>query len=96
MSAALLKEDENQKQRPMFFVSKSMSEAETRYTLLEQATLALQAHLIIVLTNVPLRRTIHKCDLSGRMAWWAIELSEFGIQYKLLFGVEGADTSRFF
>ena len=29
------KEDENQKQRLVFFVSKSLSEAETRYTRLE-------------------------------------------------------------
>ena len=73
----------------MFFVSKSMSEAETRYTLLEQAALALQVHLIIVLTKVPLRGPIHKPDLSGRMAWWAIELSEFDIQYKLHLELKG-------
>ena len=35
-----------------------------------------------MLTDLPLRNTIHKPDLSGRMARWAIELSEFGIQYK--------------
>ena len=35
MSAALFKEDENWKQRPIFFVSKSLSEAEARYTHLE-------------------------------------------------------------
>ena len=41
-----------------------------------------QAHPIVVLTDLPLRSTIHRNDLSGRMAWWQIELSEFGIQYK--------------
>ena len=35
-----------------------------------------------MLTDLPLRSTIHKPDLSGRMARWEIELSEFGIQYK--------------
>ena len=35
VSVALFKEDENLKQRPVFFVSKSLSEAETRYTRLE-------------------------------------------------------------
>ena len=65
VSEALFKEYENRKQRPVFFVSKSLSEAKTRYTRLEQAALALrvvvknlcpyfQAHLIIVLTNLPL------------------------------------------
>ena len=37
----------------------------------------------VVLTDLPLRSTIHKPDLSRRMARWAIELSKFGIQYKL-------------
>ena len=76
VSAALIKEDENRKQRLIFVISKSLSEAETRYTSLEQVALALrvaakklrpyfQAHFIIVLTNLPLRSTIHKLDLSG-------------------------------
>ena len=100
VSAALFKEDENRKQRSIFFVRKSLFEAETRYTRLEQAALALrvvtkklhpyfQTHPIVVLTNLPLRSTIHKPDLSGRMAWWAIELSEFDIQYNLLLALKG-------
>ena len=48
-----------------------------------------QAHPIIVLTNLPLRNTIHKPNLSGRMARWAIELSEFGIQYKSRLALKG-------
>ena len=70
-----------------------MFEVEARYTRLEQATLVLkvvdkklcpyfQAHPIVVLTNLPLRSTIHRLDLSGWMARWVIELSEFVIQYK--------------
>ena len=35
-----------------------------------------------MLTDLPLRSTIHKPDLSERLARYAIELSEFGIQYK--------------
>ena len=35
-----------------------------------------------MLTDLPLRSTIKKLDLSGRIAQWALELSEFGIQYK--------------
>ena len=41
VSAALFKEDEKKEHRPVFFVSKSLSEAETRYTRFEQAALAL-------------------------------------------------------
>ena len=36
----------------------------------------------MVLTDLPLRGTIHKPDLSKRMARWAMQLSEYGIQYK--------------
>ena len=98
--AALFKEEENRKQRPIFFVRKSLSEAETRYTRLEKAALALrvaakklhpyfQAHPIVVLTNLPLQSTIHKLELSERMARWAIELSEFRIQYKPRLALKG-------
>ena len=94
VSAALFKEYENKKQRPVFFASKSLEDVETRYSHLEQVALALrvatnklrpyfQAHPIVVLTNLPLRSTIHKPDLSGRMAQWAIELRKFGIQPRL-------------
>ena len=106
MSVALFKEDENWKQRPIFFVSKSLSEAETWYTHLEQEALALrvaakklcpyfQEHPIIVLTNFPLKSTIHKSDLSGQMARWAIELSEFNIQYKPRMAMKGQVLADF-
>ena len=65
VSAALFKECDDAKLRPVFFVSKSLTEVETRYTHLEQAALALrtaaqklrpyfQAHPIVVLTDLPL------------------------------------------
>ena len=40
-----------------------------------------QAHNIIVLTDQPLKRAISSPEATGRMALWAIELSEFDIQY---------------
>ena len=93
VSAALFKEDKNRKQRLVFFVRKSLANVETLYSHLEQTALALrvatkklrpyfQAHPIVVLTDLSLRSTIHKPDLSWRMARWEIKLSEFGIQYK--------------
>ena len=41
VSATLFKEDENRKQRPIFFIRKFLAEVETRYSRLEQAALAL-------------------------------------------------------
>ena len=40
-----------------------------------------QAHIIIVLTDQPLKRAMSSPEAVGRMALWAIELSEFDIQY---------------
>ena len=90
VSAALFKENNDGRQKPLFFVSKSLVDAETRYSHLEQAALGLriaakklypyfQAHPIMVLTDLPFRSTLHKPNFSGRMARWAIELSEYGI-----------------
>ena len=41
VSVALFKEDESKKEKLVFFVSKSLTDAETRYNQLEQAALAL-------------------------------------------------------
>ena len=106
MRAALFKEDENRNQRKVFFVSKSLAGVETRYSHLEQAALALrvatkklrlyfQAYPIVVLTNLPLPSTSHKPNLSGRMARWAIESSEFSIQYKPILAKKRTGSGRF-
>ena len=90
VSAALFKECGDVKLMPVFFVSKSLTDVKARYTHLERAALALrtaaqklrpyfEAHSVVVLTDLPLWGTIHKPDLSGRMARWAMELSEYGI-----------------
>ena len=106
ISAALFKECEDAKLRLVFFVSKSLTDAKTRYTHLERVALALrtaarklrsyfQAHLVVVLTSLPLRGTIHKLDLFGRMARWAMELSEDGIQYKSRLSKKGQVLADF-
>ena len=38
-----------------------------------------QTHQVTILTNQPLRVTLHKPDLSGWMMKWTIKLSEYGI-----------------
>ena len=79
VSGVLFKEGEDGRQMLVFFVNMSLADAETRYNHLEQAALAFriaakklrpyfQAHPIVLLTNLPLRSTIHKPDLSRRMA----------------------------
>jgi len=37
---------------------------------------------MIVMTDLPIRKALQKPDVAGRMARWAVELSEFDIHYK--------------
>ena len=40
-----------------------------------------QAHIIVVLMDKPLRRVMNSPEAAGWMALWAVELTEFDIQY---------------
>ena len=48
-----------------------------------------QTHTIVVLTDKPLRRVMNSPKTVGRMALWAVELSEFNIQYRLRIVIKG-------
>ena len=106
VSAALFKECGDAKLISVIFVSKSLTDEETRYTHLERVALALrtatqklnpyfQAHPVVVLTDLPLRGMIHKPDLFGRMARWAMELSKYSIQYKPRLSKKGQVLANF-
>ena len=93
ISAALIR-DEGGSQRPVYFISRAFRGAEERYPRMEKLAFALvtavrklkpyfQAHTIIVLTDQPLKRAMSSLEAAGRMALWAIELSEFDVQYRL-------------
>ncbi|XP_077222178.1 uncharacterized protein LOC143856020 [Tasmannia lanceolata] len=91
MPVVLVREEHNQ-QKPVYYVSKVLHDAEIRYQRVEKLAYALvmaarklrpyfQAHTIKVLTDQPLRQVLHKLDTSGRLVKWAVELSEFDIRY---------------
>ncbi|XP_075098893.1 uncharacterized protein LOC142175796 [Nicotiana tabacum] len=92
VSAVLVREDKG-KQSLIYYVSKSLLDAKTRYLHLQKLALALimasrnlwpyfQCHPISVVTAYPLRNILHKKELSGRLAKCAIELSEYVIVYQ--------------
>ncbi|XP_052193775.1 uncharacterized protein LOC127802122 [Diospyros lotus] len=91
--SSVLVQEEDKKQRPVYYASKRLTEAEVWYSPMEKLAFALiilarklrpyfQAHTIIVLTNQPLRQVLNKPELSGRMLKWAMELIAFDIEYK--------------
>lgn len=81
------------KQHPVYYTSKALVDAETRYPMMEKLVLALvtaarklrpyfQANPVIVMTDQPLRQTLLKPNTSGHLVKWSVELSEFDIAYQ--------------
>ena len=73
-------------------MSKSLHEAEVRYLPLEKAILAVvhgtrklshyfQAHIVVVLTQLPLRSILRSADYMRRIAKWGTVLGAFDIKY---------------
>jgi len=92
VSAALVQEIEGT-QHPVYFVSRTLQDPETRYQMVEKLALSLvhatrrlrsyfQNHSITVKTDYPIQKILQKLDLAGRMSSWAVELSEFNICYE--------------
>jgi hypothetical protein len=54
-----------------------------------------QAHTINVLTEYPLKKVLRKLDVSGRLVNWAIELSEFDIEFVSRSAIKGQVLADF-
>ncbi|RVW59343.1 hypothetical protein CK203_091078 [Vitis vinifera] len=54
-----------------------------------------QGYPVVVLTDQPLRNILHKPDLIGRILQWAIELSEFGIEFQPRLSMKGQVMADF-
>ena len=77
-------------QRPIYYISKTLVDAETRYLPLDKLALALvhatrklshyfQAHMVYVLTKYPLQSLLKKSNFMGRIAKWGTKLGSFDI-----------------
>ena len=87
-------------QRPIYYVSKSLHEAEVCYLPLEKAILAVvfgtrqlphyfQAHTIVVLTELPFKTILRSANYTGRIAKWDTILGAFDIKYMPRTSIKG-------
>ncbi|CAA0811058.1 Unknown protein, partial [Striga hermonthica] len=92
VSSVLLRE-EGTAQLPIYYVSRVMQGAETRYSEIEKCALAVVVtarklrpyflnHKVKVRTNMPLGETLGRPSVSGRLVKWAVELSEYSLMYE--------------
>ena len=81
-------------------MSKSLHEAEIRYSPLEKAILAVvhalwklphyfQAYTVVVLTQLPLKSVLRTTDYTGRIALWNTILGAFDIKYMPRTSIKG-------
>ena len=54
-----------------------------------------QAHTVVVLTDKPLQRVMSNPEAARQMVLWAIELSEFDVQYHPHTAIKGQVVSDF-
>ena len=87
-------------QRPVYYISRSLHEAEIHYLSLEKTILVVvhatrklpyyfQAHTIVVLTQLPLRALLQSADYTGRVVKWGTILGAFDIKYMPYTSVKG-------
>ena len=99
VSLVLIRVDSG-KQRPIYYVSKSLHETEICYLLLEKAILAIvqdtrklphyfQTHTVVVLTQLPFKAILQSADYTGRIAKWGMILGAFDIKYMPRTSVKG-------
>lgn len=79
-------------QKPVYYVSKSLQEAEMQYLSLEKVILVIihttnklpyffQAHTVVILTQLPLQALLWKLDFTRRVAKCGTILRSFDIKY---------------
>ena len=99
ISLVLIRVD-NDIQRPIYYVSKSLNKAEVRYLQLEKAILAMvhatrklphyfQVHTVVILTQLPLKLVLRSADYTGRIAKWGTILGAFDIKYMPRTSIKG-------
>ncbi|KAL2250131.1 UNVERIFIED_CONTAM: Transposon Tf2-11 polyprotein [Sesamum indicum] len=85
--SSVLVREEGGNQSPVYYVSKMLHGAESRYSEMEKLALALvvitrmlrpyfQSHRVVVLTKHQLKQVMSRPEASGRLIKWAVELGD--------------------
>ena len=93
-------------QQPVYYISKNLVNAETRYLPMEKLVLALvhamrklphyfEAHTVYVLTKYPLLLLMKRLNFMGRIAKWGTRLGSFDIRYRPRSSVKGQVLADF-
>ena len=93
-------------QQPIYYVSKTLVDAETRYLPLDKLVLALvharrklphyfQAHTVYVLTKYPLQSLLKRSDFTSRIAKWGTRLGSFDVRYRPRTSMKGQVLANF-
>ena len=91
---------DSSKQWPVYYMDKSLHEAEIHNLPLEKEILAVvhgtqklphyfQAHTEVVLTQLPLKTILRSADYTGRIGKWGTILGTFDIKYMPRTSVKG-------
>jgi hypothetical protein len=104
--SAVLIRIKNTVQCPMYYTSKTMTEAETRYLPLEKVGLALvtaakklpqyfQAHTIYVMTQFPVQAMFQMSDFTGRISKWGVKIGTLDVKYLPRTAIKGQILADF-
>jgi len=93
-------------QKLVYYISKSLQEAETCYLPLKKAMLAImhatrklphyfQAYTVVVLTQLPLQALLRKSDYTGKIAKWGTMLGTYDVKYMHRTAIKGKILADF-
>ncbi|VFQ89720.1 unnamed protein product [Cuscuta campestris] len=98
--------EEHGAQHPVYYISKTLRDAELRYSRPEKAMLAVfwtakrltlyfQTHRIVVLTNEPLASLTRSPAASARMTKWAVFISQYNVEFRPCPSIKGQALADF-
>ncbi|XP_035833056.1 uncharacterized protein LOC118481856 [Helianthus annuus] len=106
VGGAVLMVDRQGVQIPMYYVSRTLNDPETRYAIMEKLALALihasrrlrryfANHVIHVLTNYIISNILARPEISERLAKWAIELGGHNVVFRPRPAIKGQVLADF-